>query len=62
MSKIFLTIPQAAKMLGITSQLMRNWIKQGVIAPHHVTPSRRTFFLETQLLDFMGKGQDEEGK
>ncbi len=50
----FYKIGEFAELIGKTRQTLRNWDKQGVFAPHHVTQSGYRYYSQEQLDNFLG--------
>ena len=50
----YYTISQFAKLIGKTTQTLRNWDKEGVLKPHHVTASGYRYYSQEQLNHFLG--------
>ena len=48
-----LTAPQAAKMLNISSETLRNWGRKGILKPHYVAPSGYRYYTEEQINNFL---------
>ena len=46
---LFLTTPQFAKRVGVTKNTIINWESQGLISPHHVSPTGRRFYTLEQV-------------
>lgn len=53
----FLTAPEAAKLLEISSQTLRRWSEKGLLIPHHILPSGYRYYSEQQIKDFLGKNK-----
>ena len=51
----FLTAPEAAKLLEVSSQTLRRWGEKGLLTPHHVLPSGYRYYSERQIQDFLSK-------
>ena len=45
----FLTVDEFAKKIGVHPQTLRAWDKNGVLIPHHKTPSGRRLYSEEQV-------------
>ena len=50
----YYTISQFAKLIGKTTQTLRNWDKEGILKPHHVTASGYRYYSQEQLNHFLG--------
>lgn len=53
----FLTAPEAAKLLEISSQTLRRWSAKGILIPHHILPSGYRYYSEKQIKDFLNENQ-----
>lgn len=51
------SINKFAKLIGRTTQTLRNWDKKGVLKPAHVAKSGYRYYSEEQLDHFLGKKQ-----
>ena len=51
----FLTAPQAAKLLGIGQETLRNWGRNGKLIPHHVSLSGYRYYTEEQIQQFLAE-------
>lgn len=49
----FLTTPQFAKCVGVSKNTIINWERQGLILPHHVSPTGRRFYSMKQVEDVL---------
>lgn len=45
----FLTVDEFARKIGVHPQTLRTWDKNGVLIPHHKTPSGRRLYSEEQV-------------
>ncbi|MFC3783141.1 MerR family DNA-binding transcriptional regulator, partial [Bacillus chungangensis] len=45
----YYSIGEFAKLIGKTTQTLRNWDKRGVFKPHHVTESGYRYYSQEQL-------------
>ncbi len=53
-------IGEFSKLIGKTPQTLRNWDKEGILKPHHVTASGYRYYSQEQLNHFLGiKGQKQ---
>lgn len=50
--KKFLTVDEFAKRIGVHPQTLRQWDKNGVLIPHHKTPSGRRLYSEEQVEEY----------
>ena len=50
----YYTVGEFAKLIGKTAQTLRNWDKEGVLKPHHVTYSGYRYYSQEQLNHFLG--------
>jgi predicted site-specific integrase-resolvase len=50
----YYSIGEFAELIGKTTQTLRNWDKQGVFKPHHVTDSGYRYYSQEQLHHFLG--------
>lgn len=50
----YYSIGEFAKLIGKTPQTLRNWDKQTIFKPHHVTDSGYRYYSQEQLHHFLG--------
>lgn len=50
----YYSIGEFANLIGKTTQTLRNWDKQNVFKPHHVTDSGYRYYSQEQLNHFLG--------
>lgn len=50
----FYSIGEFSKLIGKTTQTLRNWDKDNVLKPHHVTNSGYRYYSQEQLNHFLG--------
>ena len=50
---LFLTTPQFAKQVGVSKNTIINWERQGLIVPHHVSPTGRRYYSQAQVDDIL---------
>jgi len=50
----YYSIGQFSKLIGRTTQTLRDWDKKGVLKPHHVAPSGYRYYSQEQLHHFLG--------
>lgn len=50
----YYSIGQFAKLIGRTTQTLRNWDKKGVLKPQHGAPSGYRYYSQEQLNHFLG--------
>lgn len=59
----YYSIGKFSKLIGKTSQTLRDWDKKGELKPHHVTPSGYRYYSQEQLNHFLGlKGIETKTK
>ncbi|KZD51651.1 hypothetical protein B4084_0940 [Bacillus cereus] len=59
----YYSIGEFANLIGKTTQTLRNWDKQNVFKPHHVTDSGYRYYSQEQLNHFLGiKGEMQLNK
>ena len=59
----YYSIGQFAKLIGKTTQTLRNWDKANVLKPHHVAESGYRYYSQEQLNHFLGlRGIDTKTK
>ena len=46
---LYLTTPQFAKQVGVSKNTVINWERQGLIVPHHVSPTGRRYYSHEQV-------------
>ena len=51
----YLQIHEAAKLLGITKQTLRNWDKQGKFAPHRHPLNNYRLYKKSELTKLLNK-------
>jgi len=49
----FITISEAAKILGISHDTLGRWGKKGLLKPHHISPSGYRYYTEKQIYEFL---------
>jgi putative resolvase len=50
----YYSIGEFAKLIGKTTQTLRNWDKKNMLTPHHVAPSGYRYYSQEQLNHFLG--------
>lgn len=50
----YYSIGQFSKLIGKTTQTLRNWDKEGVLNPHHIANSGYRYYSQEQLNHFLG--------
>ena len=50
----FYSIGEFSKLIGKTTQTLRNWDKDNVLKPHHITNSGYRYYSQEQLNHFLG--------
>ena len=59
----YYTIGEFSKLIGRTSQTLRDWDKKGVLKPHHIAPSGYRYYSQEQYNHFLGlKGIEDKTK
>ncbi len=59
----YYNIGQFAKLIGKTNQTLRNWDRQNILKPHHVTESGYRYYSQEQLNHFLCiKGEMQRSK
>ena len=59
----YYSIGEFSKLIGKTSQTLRDWDKKGEFKPHHVSPSGYRYYSQEQLNHFLGiKGIEAKTK
>lgn len=54
----YYSIGQFAKLIGKTTQTLRNWDKENILKPHHIAESGYRYYSQEQLNHFLGiKGE-----
>lgn len=51
----FISITEFAKSIGVSPEALRLWDRQGILKPHHRTPSGERIYLRTQINDYFDK-------
>ena len=59
MSKYY-SINKFAKIVGVTSQTLRNWENSGKLIPHHRSDSNYRYYSEGQLQQILGERRDKQ--
>ena len=49
----FLKISDFAEEIGVTTVTLRNWERQGLLIPHHKSPTGYRYYTEQQVEDFL---------
>lgn len=47
--------PEFARMIGVSPNTIASWIKKGYIKPHHSSPTRRNFFSQQQVDEYLNE-------
>ncbi len=55
----YYSIGQFAKMVGKTTQTLRNWDKSGMLKPHHVGYSGIRYYSDSELNKVLGRKSEE---
>lgn len=59
----YYSIGQFSKLIGKTSQTLREWDKKDILKPHHVAPTGYRYYSQEQLNHFLGiKGEKQLNK
>lgn len=59
----YYSVGKFSKLIGKTTQTLRNWDKDNVLKPHHVAPSGYRYYSQEQLNHFLGlKGIEDNTK
>lgn len=59
----YYSIGQFSKLIGKTSQTLREWDKKDILKPHHVAPTGYRYYSQEQLNYFLGiKGEKQLNK
>lgn len=53
-------INKFAKIIGVTSQTLRNWEQSGKLVPHHRSDSNYRYYSESQLQQILGEQRDKK--
>lgn len=53
-------INKFAKIIGVTSQTLRNWEQSGKLVPHHRSDSNYRYYSESQLQQILGEQRDRK--
>ncbi|UWD48532.1 IS607 family transposase [Clostridioides difficile] len=56
----YYSIGKFAKLIGKTTQTLRNWDNEGILKPHHITESGYRYYSQEQLNHFLGLKQDNK--
>lgn len=51
----FISITEFAESIGVSPEALRLWDRQGILKPHHRTPSGERIYLRTQIEDYLNK-------
>lgn len=52
----FYKVSEFARLIGVTSMTLRRWESQGILEPHHRSPSGYRYYSEDQLYDYLQDG------
>ena len=55
----YYSINKFAKIIGVTSQTLRNWEQSGKLIPHHRSDSNYRYYSEEQLQQVLGEKHDK---
>ena len=59
----YYSVGEFSKLIGKTTQTLRNWDKNNILKPHHVAPSGYRYYSQEQLNHFLGlKGVEVKTK
>lgn len=59
----YYSVGEFSKLIGKTTQTLRNWDKDNILKPHHVAPSGYRYYSQEQLNHFLGfKGVEVKTK
>lgn len=53
-------INKFARIIGVTSQTLRNWEQSGKLIPHHRSDSNYRYYSEEQLQQILGEKRDKQ--
>lgn len=59
--KQFMTVEEFANRIGVHPQTVRTWDRQGILLPHHKTPSGRRLYTEEQVKEYFEGNNKREG-
>jgi DNA-binding transcriptional MerR regulator len=51
----YLTIQEFAQAIGVCTQTVRRWDKQGKLSPHHKTPNGYRMYTQEQIENYLKK-------
>lgn len=51
----FISISEFADQIGVSCEALRLWDRQGILKPHHRTPSGERIYLKSQVEDYLNK-------
>ena len=60
MQEKYYAITEAADLLGVTAQTLRNWDKTGKFKPHHVAESGFRYYSQQQINSYTGVAKEPE--
>lgn len=60
MQEKYYAITEAADLLGVTAQTLRNWDKTGKFKPHHVAESGFRYYSQQQINSYTGIAKEPE--
>lgn len=55
---VYYSQPEFARLIGVSPNTVASWIKKGYIKPHHSSPTRRNFFSQQQVDEYLNEGSD----
>ncbi len=56
----YYSIGKFAKLIGKTTQTLRNWDREGTLKPHHIANSGYRYYSQEQLNYFLGLKQEKQ--
>ena len=58
----FLKISDFADVVGVSTVTLRNWERQGLLLPHHKSPTGYRYYTEEQAEDLLNGRYQKENK
>lgn len=57
---MYLKIGQFANRIGVTPATVRNWDKEGILKPHHISPTGYRYYSQAQVDEYLSKKKDND--
>lgn len=60
MASEFINQSEFARQCGVCSTTLASWVKDGIIKPHHTTPTGRNFYTRQQVEELVHRSINED--